>query len=77
MQAHAPVESLGPLVDRENVQGEVHAWPVSLPQEGADESAADAAPLVVRVELDPGKVDLVGPVFDVEHLVCCERPNRA
>ena len=63
--AESPIQRLGALVDREYVQDQGLVALFGLAQKQADESAADAASLMVGVEFDPRQPGLGRAVFDV------------
>jgi len=66
-QAEPAVEGLSPLVDGEHVEDQVLVPLPGLVDERPDNAGAEAAALMVRVDLDAGKVDLVRATLDVEH----------
>lgn len=63
LKAVSSVEGVGAAVDREDVQDEVLAPLAGVVEELADEVPADAATLVIGVDLDAGQVDLGRAVF--------------
>ena len=63
-EAVSLVEGLCPVVDRQDVQDDVLAVLTGGVDEPVDEVRADAATLVLGVELDAGQVNLGRAVFD-------------
>jgi hypothetical protein len=66
-EAKPEVERLRAAVDREHVENQVVAFLLRFVKKCADEPCADAAALMVRVDLDAGQVDLARAVIDIQH----------